>query len=456
MTSRRRFTMLAGSAVVGLALEACSANTSTAPSSGGGGSGTGGGSGKTLNVYLSAQTSYPAQQKQWEARIAKEFKAQTGASVAFETYTAGTEEQQKIETSVVSGSGPDVYEIGTTFTPTAYASKSFVKVSGSGWAKVGGQARFTPSTLAMSGPSANDQIAVPFSSVPFVMAYNTKLFKAAGITSLPTTWDELIADAKKLTRGSVFGLGMDYKDSYNPWKYIWMFASQNGNSLVNGKTVTIADPVVAKAYETYFGFLTADKVVPPAAVNWAAADNLAAFAAGKVAMITMTTSGSLPTLLASPVKDDFAFATMPAVPPGATALPPGGVAATTIVSGQSLVVASYSSNQDLAFKYVDLITSVAEQENYSKVFGVLPTNAVAAKAIAAGNPAFNAVKTAGASAKPTPFTGAWSQIELGLVNVVVQSLSALSNGSVSPGSITSQLASLQTSSQTALNRADAQ
>jgi len=456
MTSRRAFLALGGATVAGAALGGCSTSTSTTPSGSGasaGSGGAGGGGGAKLSVYVSEQGSFPKEQKAWFARIQQKFQAKTGHGVQFETYNSGTQEQQKIQTSVVSGTGPDVYEIGTTFTPTAFATKSFVSLDDARWQKVGGKSRFTPATLAMSGPSPDQQIAVPFSSIPFVMVYNTEMFRSAGIAAPPKTWDELIADGKKLTRGGVHGLGMDYKDAFSPWKYIWMFANQYGNPLVAGTDVTVDDPAVLRAYEAYFGFLTRDHIVPPEAINWTASDNVAAFASGKVAMTAMSSSQVLPTLAASPVKNSFALTPMPQVPPGETARPADGIPATTIVSGQSLVVADYSKNQDLAFQYVDLITSDEEQEHFSQVFGVLPTNAKAAASIAAANKNFAPVLAAGRSARPTPFTGAWSQVQLGLVNIVVQSLPALSKGSVDEGALHKQLSSLQSTAQTAVTKA---
>ncbi len=134
MTSRRAFLALGGAAVAGAALSGCSTSTSGSGSgsgSGAGGStastGGGGGGGKPLSVYVSQQASFPQEQKAWFARVQKAFQAKTGHGIQYETYTAATEEQQRIQTSVVSGTGPDVYEIGTTFTPTAFATKSFVR-----------------------------------------------------------------------------------------------------------------------------------------------------------------------------------------------------------------------------------------------------------------------------------------------------------------------------------------
>jgi len=53
----------------------------------------------------------------------------------------------------------------------------------------------------------------------------------------------------------------------------------------------------------------------------------------------------------------------------------------------------------------------------------------------------------------TPFTGAWSEIQLALTNVAVQSLPDLAKGSLSTAQIEARVADAQKSAQTALDRA---
>ena len=154
-----------------LALTGCGSGSGT----GGGGStnadGKVDGTGKTLNVLTGVLSQYPEQQKQWQSDIAAKFKAETGADVKFETFASANDELTRIQTSVVSGQGPDVYGLGTTFTPTAYATKAFVTLSDDDWKKVGGKDRFNQAALGISGPDKDHQAGIPFVSRPFVMAY---------------------------------------------------------------------------------------------------------------------------------------------------------------------------------------------------------------------------------------------------------------------------------------------
>ena len=73
----------------------------------------------------------------------------------------------------------------------------------------------------------------------------------------------------------------------------------------------------------------------------------------------MVSASSKVTLDKSAVAGRYAYALMPTIPPGATSLPPGGRAATSILSGDNLVVAKYAKHKDLAFALIKMLTSPA-------------------------------------------------------------------------------------------------
>ncbi len=130
----------------------------------------GGGSssqGQTLHVLVGYNSTYPTQQKQWMQQIASEFQKANGATIAWDTYSSSNEEQTKLQTSIVSGSGPDIFSFGTTFVPTAQATKGFTTLTDQDWKLVGGKSRFFQQQLTMSGSSPNQLIAVPWVMRPF-------------------------------------------------------------------------------------------------------------------------------------------------------------------------------------------------------------------------------------------------------------------------------------------------
>ncbi|WP_305783864.1 ABC transporter substrate-binding protein [Symbioplanes lichenis] len=415
-----------------------------------GGDDGGGGDGKTLDVLIGANTQYPREFKAWQQSIAAQFKAQTGASVTFEEFASANDELTKIQTSVVSGTGPDVYAVGTTLTPTAYSTGAFVKLDDETWGKVGGKDKFVPATLGISGPDEQNQVGVPFVSRPFVMVYNTELLQAAGISKPATSWDELRDHAKKLTKDGQYGLAVAYKDNYDPWKFVWGMSAQAGNPLVDGRTAKLRDPIVKQAYDTYFGWLTTDKVVDPAAIGWTNSQAIAAFAEGKTGYMALTSTTSAKALDSGATKGKWKFALLPTVPPGATARPAGGVEAASILSGDNLLVADYSDDQDLAFQFVKLVTDQPAQLDFYQAAGNLPANAAALRTLQS-DPMLAPVAQAAQKSVATPFTGAWADIQLALTNVVVQSIPDLAQGGAVP--VDARLADAQKAAQSALDRA---
>lgn len=406
----------------------------------------------TLRVMMGADTTYPDQRKQWQRDTAAEFKRTTGADIQWETYSSGQEELTAIQTSVISGQGPDVYAIGTTFTPTAYATGAFVRMGEEQWDAIGGKDQFDPASFGISGPSASKQIGIPFASRPFVMAVNTDLLAQAGITEMPTTWDQLTADAKATTTGDRHGMAIAYADGFDPWKFIWGMSENAGNTIVDGSRAELDADAVQRAYRTYFDWVTKDGVVDKAAIGWNNAQALAQFTDGKAAFFPMTTTTAINSFKDTKVDGKYAFALLPTVPPGATSRPAGGIEAASILSGDNFVVADYGTKQDLSFEFIKQLSTKKAQLEYYDLFGNLPTNVDAAAQLAAENPQLKPIIDAGRLSKPTAFTGAWSDIQLALVDVVVQSIPSLKHGEVTDDQLRRRLQDAQRDAQATLDR----
>jgi multiple sugar transport system substrate-binding protein len=442
MTTRRVLIALTGAVLVTSGLTACGGSDDSA-----------GGSGTTINVLIGANTIYPEQQRQWFSDVSARFaKENNGSTVKFETFASANDELTRIQNSVLSGQGPDVYALGTTFTPTAYATGAFETLSADDWTKIGGRDKFVPADLGISGPDAQHEVGIPFASRPFVMAYNKDLLAAAGIDKPADTWDGLLDQAEKTTGGGKYGLAVGYADGFDPWKFVWEMSVQVGNPLVDGRTAMLTDPRTVTAYKTYLGWLATDKVVDPAAVGWKNAQAVAAFGEGKAAFLPMVSASSRPALDKSSVAGRYAYALMPTIPPGATAAPAAGKPAASILSGDNLVVAKYSKHKDLALALVKQLTSADSQEAYYKRLGELPTNAEAAASLK-NDPVLAPIVDSASKSVGTPFTGAWSQIQLALVNVVVQSIPALSAGRVDDGKLNGLVRKAQADAQSALDKA---
>jgi len=385
------------------------------------GSNSAGSTNQTIHVLVAYNTLFPTQQRQWMQQISNEFHKSTGANIAWDTYSSSNEEQTKLQTAIVSGSGPDIFSLGTTFVPTAQATKGFTTLTDQDWNLVGGKDRYFKQQLTMSGSSPDQLIAVPWVMRPFAMVYNKELFQKAGITSPPTTWTEFVQDAQKITNPSagIYGAEVDPSDTYDPWKIWWMFAEQMGGNFLSPdlKTAQLNSPQAVDAVRFWFDWPTTYKITDPNSMTWKSGDATRVFDSGKVGMLIMVTTTINPTLQGSAVAGKYAFAPMPTIPYGMSQRPPNGQAASTIVSGDMLAVADYSNVKDLAFKFINLATDYQHQIQWTKTFGDLPVNVAAANYLASQDPQTAAFIQAEQGAIPTPFSGAWGPLEVALAGV---------------------------------------
>jgi multiple sugar transport system substrate-binding protein len=161
MSKPRRLGAVAAAAISVLMLAACGGSGDTGGTTSGATGGKVDGAGKTLNVLMNVTAQYPQEQQAWFKEMSTKFKAETGADIQWETFASANDEMTRIQTSVVSGQGPDVYGLGTTFTPTAYSTGAFVKLGDNEWNALGGKDKFVPAALGISGPDDGNQIGIP-------------------------------------------------------------------------------------------------------------------------------------------------------------------------------------------------------------------------------------------------------------------------------------------------------
>lgn len=395
--------------------------------------------GQTLHVLIDYNASYSTLQKQWMQQVGSAFQKETGATIAWDTYNSTSDEQTKLQTATISGSGPDVFSLGTTFVPTAQATKGFTVLSDQDWQAVGGKDRFFPQQLTMSGSSSSQEIAVPWRMQPFSMVYNTTMFKNAGIAAPPTTWTEFVNDAQKLTdaKNGIYGAEIDPSDSFDPWKILWMFSEQMGGDFLSPDlhTAQLNSPQAKNSTQFWFDWATKYHIVDPNSMAWKATDATQNFDNGKVGMMIMVTPTAIPSLNQSKVKGQYAFAPMPTIPYGLQQRPANGKPAATIVSGYMLAVADYSNLKDLAFKFINFVTDYQQQLQWTQDFGDLPANAQAARYLGGKDPQTAAFLKAEQGATPTPFSGAWGPLEVSLAGVCSKLANQVATNHYSPANI---------------------
>jgi multiple sugar transport system substrate-binding protein len=439
-------------AVAGLVLTACG---------GSGGSGSSGGAappspgqrftGQTLTVFDAAPTGSQAKQtKEYYNYLSAALHKETGATINWEYYTSGSQETSKIEASVVSGSGPDVFSYGSSFIGVIGATHNFMTLSSADWNYLGGRSGFVAKQLEDSGYTPSSDIGIPYESIPFVIAYNKSEFAKAGISSPPVTWTQYINDAKKVMSANpgVYGAGFDPADPFDPWKFVWSYTRQLGGQFVaaNGKSASMDSPQVKQGLAFYFAQNYKYHIVPPQSLTWDSAAMFTAFSEGKVAMIPLAAYGTKVSAVGTPVAGKVGFAPLPNVPYGMSARPAGGAPAETIVSGNYWAIPKYaSSKQQLALAFSKLSVSPAAQLKQFQLLGWMPvTTAGIAKVESAAGPSVKPFIAAQAGSLSTAITPAWSYVEDGMEAVISHVASKLATTrSYSAGYVNSQLAAEQ-------------
>ncbi|MYX44289.1 extracellular solute-binding protein, partial [Streptomyces sp. SID89] len=94
--------------------------------------------------------------------------------------------------------------------------------------KIGGKDRFVDSALGSTGVQGQDPAAVPLYSMSYALYYNKKIFADAGISKPPATWDELVADGKKIQATGKQVIGTEGSNLSENIHQVFVLAKQHG------------------------------------------------------------------------------------------------------------------------------------------------------------------------------------------------------------------------------------
>jgi multiple sugar transport system substrate-binding protein len=181
-----------------------------------------------------------------------------------------------------------------------------------------------------------------------VLYYRTDLFKQAGLNP-PTTFDELIAAAKKLHNPdkNIYGIVSRGQRGAAVTQFSTYLYNFGGDFLKDGKAV-VDSPEAIEAFKFYGKMLK--EYGPPGVTNMSWAQGQALFQAGQVAMWTDASVflGNLKDPTKSQVADKVGVALMPAGPKGNHPF---------IVVSWGMAVSKQSKNKDLAYDFLMWATS---------------------------------------------------------------------------------------------------
>ncbi|MFF3905128.1 extracellular solute-binding protein [Streptomyces sp. NPDC001848] len=319
--------------------------------------------------------------------------------------------QNKFDTAAGSKGAPDVLRSEVGWTP-AFAKKGyFLPLDGT--AALADQSKFQPNLIKQAQYDGKTY-GVPLVTDTLALVYNKALFKKAGITEAPKTWDELKSDAAKVKDKT----GADGYWGSTQAYYAQTFLYGEGTDTVDAaaKKITVNSAAAKKAYGTWLSLFSGKGLHKADTTADAYAHIQDAFVNGRVAAIiqgpweiTNFYKGS-----AFSDKSNLGIATVPAGSTGRAGAPTGG-------HNLSVYAGSDKAHQEAALKFVNFMTSAKSQETIALKNSTLPTRDDAYTAQVKADPGIAGYQSVLSAAQPRPalpeYSSLWGPLDTELPKV---------------------------------------
>jgi multiple sugar transport system substrate-binding protein len=383
-------------------------------------------SSNTLTYWASNQsTSLDADKQILQPELDK-FQQQTGIHVNVEVIP-WPDLLNRILAATTSGQGPDVLNIGNTWAASLQATGALAQFDDATLAKVGGRDKFIASGMAATGAPGQPPAAVPLYGLAYGLFYNKKMFADAGLTP-PTTWQQLLDDARRLTdpAKSQWGLGIEGASYTEGAHFAFMFNRQNGGQPFGpGNKPQFDSPQMVAGVKQYVDLISSGVVNPSDAEHVNDTDMDGEFASGKAAMIMQQNNATATLKSDGMTEDQYGVVPIPAIDP----VPAGGAPVSSIVAGIDMTAFANSQNLDGALKFINFMTSPDEQKILNSAFGSLPVVPDAYSDPRFSTPLIGAFRQVLANrAEPMPQIAQESQFETLIGNAVKDLMAQAASG----------------------------
>jgi multiple sugar transport system substrate-binding protein len=363
------------------------------------------------------------------------FKKESGVDVEFKV-VPWPDLFTQITTAVTSGQGPDVLNIGNTWSASLQATGAFVPFEGEALEAIGGGDKFLASTLTATGVKGETPTSVPLYALSYVLFYNKKMFEDAGITAPPKTWSEYVETAKKLTKDGKWGIALEGGQTSVNSHEAFIFGRQNGAELFDGEgKPTFTAPGIVKGVTNLVNLMASDKVVNPSNAQYGdGTQAVTDFAKGKAGMLMWQINAETTIKDAGMDPEEYGVAEVPVADGSSTPI-------MTMVAGTNVSIFKNTKNMDASLALVKFLTSESEQIKLNSDYQSLPTIKGAGDDAAFSNEAKTvANKILANNAETMPMIPEEGQMET-LVGTAVKNLfaKAATKGAVSEADVKAEL-----------------
>jgi multiple sugar transport system substrate-binding protein len=171
--------------------------------------------------------------------------------------------------------------------------------------------------------------------------YNRTLLQKAGLDSLPVTWDEFRAAAKKLTGNGIYGLCLSAAPNEVGTFTLLPFLWSAGTDLNQ-----LSSPAALKALSYIHDLVLTDKSVSRSIVNWGPSDLTNAWTAGRAAMM-INGSWEIPNIRSAKLNYKWVVGPLPK-----------DLESVSILGGENLALGN-GNNIEEAWKFVEWLNEPA-------------------------------------------------------------------------------------------------
>ncbi len=387
-----------------------------------GGSGSSGDS-KTLTFWASNQGTSLQNDKEVLTPVLKKFTKETGIKVDLQVI-GWNDLQNKIQTAVTSGQGPDVVSIGNTWATSLQATGAFQEFGASEMKAIGGADKFADVPLSTGGAPGKTVTSVPLFGFAYGLYYNKKMFADAGLQP-PTTWEDLVSDAKQLTDPSkdVYGISLVGSSYAENAHFAFINSAQNGGEWFDkdGKP-TFTSKANVDGIKRYIDLMQSAKAANTSNAQYDnGTQSVTDFANGKAAMILNQNNADA--TIQSVGMDASAYGVVP-FPTTA-----GGEDIASFPAGINLSIFKNTKNKDGALKFVKYMTDSSAQTELGKGYSFLPV----LKSAAANTDVSDETKTFldiyNNKSKPLPLVPAEDQFESTVGKAMSEMFAKIATGS---------------------------
>ena len=365
--SRRGMGTAAAAAVAAVALAigvaACGSSGSSSSS--------GSVKGQTIEYWASNQGATIDQDNQVISDAIARFKKESGVTVKFKVIP-WSDLWNNITTATTSGKGPDVLNIGNTWSASLQATGAFMPFDSNTLKEIGGKDKFVQSSYSASGAPGKTPTSVPLYGLSYALFYNKKMFKDAGLQP-PKTWSEFVDTAKKLTKDTngdgkpdQWGFAMEGGSITENSHFAFILGRQNGGQLFDGNKPTFDSDPIVKGVSDYVNLIGRDKVADPGNAQYADGTRTAGqFAKGKTGMMIYQNNAENNLKSNGRPKSAYGVADLPVEDGSSTPI-------MTHVAGINLSIFTNTKKKAAALAFVKFLTSPDEQVKLNQSFGSLP------------------------------------------------------------------------------------